>query len=48
MKKRISMLAFSLSFIAAVACSNIAAQNTLTGEWRGSLVKDSSKLNLNF
>lgn len=49
MKKRISMLfALSLAFIAAIACSNVAAQNTLTGEWRASLVKDGSKLNVNF
>jgi len=49
MTKKISMLfVLSLAFIATMACSNVAAQNTLTGEWHASLVKDGSKLNVNF
>lgn len=49
MRKKISMLfASSLAFIATMACANVAAQNTVTGEWKASLVKDGSKLNVNF
>jgi len=49
MTRRISTLfVLSLAFIAAVACSNVAAQNTITGEWQGSLTKDGSKIQLNF
>jgi hypothetical protein len=49
MTRKISTLfVLSLAFIAAVACSKVAAQNTMTGEWHGSLTKDGSKINLNF
>ena len=49
MTKKFSMLfALTLAFVAAVAYSNVAAQNTITGEWQGSLTKDGSKINLNF
>ena len=49
MTRKISKLfVLSLAFIAAVACSNVAAQNTITGEWHGSITKDGSKINLNF
>jgi hypothetical protein len=49
MTRKISkLLVLSLAFIAAVACSNVAAQNTITGEWHGQITKDGSKINLNF
>jgi hypothetical protein len=49
MTRKISTLfVLSLAFIAAVACSNVAAQNTITGDWHGSITKDGSKINLNF
>src|SRR5262249_39053741 len=49
MTKKFSVLfALSLAFVAAVACSNVAAQNTITGEWQGSISKDGSKIYLNF
>ena len=49
MTRKISTLfVLSLAFIAVVACSNVAAQNTLTGEWQGQISKDSSKIYLNF
>jgi len=46
--KKSTLFVLSLAFIAAVACSSVAAQNTITGEWHGSLSKDDSKINLNF
>jgi hypothetical protein len=49
MTKKFSILfALTLALVAAFACSNVAAQNTITGEWQGSLTKDGSKINLNF
>ena len=49
MTRKISTLfVLSLAFIAAVACSNVAAQNTITGDWQGSISKDGSKIHLNF
>ena len=49
MTKKVSALfVLSLALIGVLACSNVAAQNTITGEWHGSIVKDGSKLNLNF
>jgi hypothetical protein len=49
MTRKISTLfILSLAFIAAVACSNVAAQNTITGEWHGSITKQGEKINLNF
>jgi hypothetical protein len=42
------MLFLSLALIATAAASNVFAQTVLTGDWTASLVKDNSKLNLNF
>jgi hypothetical protein len=47
-RKMSTLLVLSLAFIAAAACSNVAAQNILTGDWHGSVTKDGSKINLNF
>src|SRR5439155_9019420 len=47
MPKKIWML-FVLALILGAASSKLVAQTTLTGDWTASLVKDNSKLNLNF
>lgn len=41
-------LGVSLAFIASFVGSNATAQNVMTGEWTASLVKEDSKINLNF
>ena len=47
MYRKLTVLSLSLLFIGAALGSSASAQ-TLTGEWKGSLVKDKSKINLNF
>ena len=47
MPKKIWVL-FILGLIFGAASSKLVAQTTLTGDWTASLVKDNSKLNLNF
>lgn len=46
--KKLSVLSLSLLFIAAAVVGFRASAQSLTGTWKGSLVKDKSKINLNF
>ena len=48
MTRKSMMLFLSLALIATAAASNALGQTVLTGDWTASLVKDNSKLNLNF
>jgi hypothetical protein len=47
-KKCSYLFALSLAFIAMLGCANVAAQNTVTGDWKATLAKDETKINLNF